>query len=57
MRLYKLTVERGRTYDGMQWGPGVEHTAPGKGLLCSKGWLHAYTDPFLAVIFNPVHFT
>jgi len=55
MRLYKLTDEHDRTYGGTQWGEGVTHTAPGKGPLCSAGWIHAYTDPLLAVMLNPIH--
>lgn len=55
MRLYKLTDENGQTYNNTQWGEGVTHTASGKGKLCGPGWLHAYTDPLLAVLLNPIH--
>jgi hypothetical protein len=55
MKLYKLTDENDRTYGGCQWGEGVEHTASGEGDLCGHGWLHAYTDPLLAALLNPIH--
>lgn len=53
--LYKLTNENAQTYGGCQWGPGVEHTASGEGELCSRGWLHAYSDPLVAIFANPIH--
>lgn len=55
MKLFKLTDENGRTYGGTQWGKGVTHRAPGRGLLCSAGWVHAYEHPLLAVLLNPIH--
>ena len=55
MKLYKLTDQKGQTRNKTQWGEGVMHTAPGTGELCTSGWLHAYTDPLLAVLMNPVH--
>lgn len=55
MKLYKLTDENDRTYGGCQWGEGVEHTASGTGDLCGPGWIHAYTDPLLAVFLNSIH--
>lgn len=54
-KLYKLTDQASQTYGGCQWGPGVEHTASGDGELCNAGWLHAYTDPLLAVLLDPIH--
>jgi len=53
--LYKLTDENGQSCEKTQWGPGVTHTASGKGELCGPGWISAYTHPLLAVLFNPVH--
>jgi len=53
-KAYKLTDETGRTYGGMQWGKGVEHSAPG-GEPCSKGVIHWYEDARLAVFFDPIH--
>ncbi|KKL58315.1 hypothetical protein LCGC14_2226540, partial [marine sediment metagenome] len=53
--LYKLTDSNDQTYGKTQWGPGIEHAASGKGPLCTEGWLHAYTDPLLAVLLNPIH--
>lgn len=57
MKLYKLTDEKGQTYGGTQWGNGVTHTATGNvsGGLCSDAYIHAYTDPLLAVLLNPIH--
>lgn len=55
MKLYKLTDENGRTYNSTQWGPGVTHSGTGEGYLCGPGWIHAYTDPLLAVLLNPIH--
>ena len=55
MLLYKLTDAQAQTHGDTQWGDNVEHTAPGTGPLCSAGWIHAYTDPLLAVLLNPIH--
>ena len=54
MTLWKLTDKDGRTYGGMQWGEGIEHTAPGGGLLCTAAWIHAYTDPLLTMFLDPI---
>lgn len=53
--VYKLTDEHGQTHGGTQWGENVTHTAPGRGDLCGPGWIHAYSDPLLAVLLNPIH--
>ena len=53
--LYKLTDEHGQTYNSTQWGENVTHSATGQGELCTKGWIHAYTHPLLAVLLNPIH--
>ena len=53
--LYKLTSAQGQTRGQTQWGPGIEHTASGEGPLCGPGHIHAYTDPLLAVLLNPIH--
>jgi hypothetical protein len=56
MKAYKLTDENGQTRSSMQWGANVSHSATGKGVeLCSDGWIHFYTNPLLAVIFNQIH--
>jgi len=56
MKLYKLTDNKDRTYNKTQWGEGVTHTATGDGIdLCSNGYIHAYTDPYLALFLNPIH--
>jgi len=49
---YKLTDENGKTYGGYEWGPGVSHSAPGTGELCSTGWIHVYDSPWVAVMMN-----
>src|SRR3990167_8206723 len=54
-KLYKLTDKDGRTYGGCQWGEGVTHETDGQGELCGPGWIHAYTDPLLAVLLNQIH--
>ena len=55
MKLYKLTDENGQTYNNTQWGVNITHEGTGVGELCGPGWIHAYTDPRLAVLFNPIH--
>ena len=54
-RYYKLTDSKGQTHGRTEWGPGITHQAPGVGELCTAGWLHAYPDPVLAVLMNPIH--
>jgi hypothetical protein len=53
--LYKLTDSKMQTRGGFQWNLNKPRTAPGGGSLCSSAWLHAYTDPLLAVLLNPIH--
>lgn len=53
--LYKLTDENMRTYNGFAWELNKTYSTDGKGDLCGPGWLHAYTDPLLAVFLNPIH--
>ena len=55
MKLYKLTDEQDQTKNATQWGEGVMHIANGEGDLCGPGWLHAYEDPLLAVLHNPIY--
>jgi len=55
MKCYKITDENDQTYGGCQWGEGVTHTADGKGGLCSKHWIHAYSHKLIAVVMNPIH--
>ena len=55
MKLYKLTDHNHQTRNNTQWGPGVSHSGTGKGRLCSKGYIHAYTHPLLAVLLAPLH--
>ena len=51
---YKLTNEQDQTYNGFQWGSGVELVKLG-GNACSEQVVHAYIDPILAVMVNPIH--
>lgn len=57
MKLYKLTNLKDETgispvAKRTQWGENFTHETSGKGALCGPGWLHAYTDPLLAVFLN-----
>jgi len=53
--VYKLTDINMQTYEGFQWELNKWVKTSGAGELCSKGWLHAYTHPLLAVLLNPIH--
>ncbi len=54
--IYKLTNKHDRSkHGGCQWAEGAEYFADGKGDLCTKHWIHGYTDKYLAVICNPIH--
>ena len=53
--LYKLTEQDCTTHGGCKWGDGATHETDGSGDMCGPGWLHAYTHPLLAVLFNPIH--
>jgi hypothetical protein len=60
MKLYKLTDQNNKTRPGsfneMIWGPNIKHTVSGSGTeLCTEDVIHAYLDPRLAVILNPIH--
>ena len=52
---YKLTNQDNKTFGGCKWGEGVTHETSGEGGLCGPGWLHAYSNPLLAVFLNPIH--
>lgn len=52
---YKLTTKKRMTHDDFSWEIGKWYRTSGNGNLCGSGWLHAYTDPFLAVFLNPIH--
>lgn len=58
-KLYKLTTPDNKTRPGKdnecRWGENVTHSGTGKGDLCGPGYIHAYTDPLLAVLLNPLH--
>lgn len=55
MSVYKLTNQSMQTHNGYQWALAEWRATNGKGDLCGPGWLHAYDDPLLAVLLNPVH--
>jgi len=62
MIVYKLTDKDGRTgtqnsdATPLQWGNDVTHSAVGDDFrLCRDGVIHAYRDPILAVLMNPIH--
>jgi len=52
---YKLTNRNLYTYGGFLWQVDRWHETDGEGDLCGPGWLHAYSDPILAVMMNPIH--
>lgn len=56
MRLFKITDPASRTR-GLQWGVGVRHIVPAlteNPQLCSADVIHAYRDPDLALLMNPI---
>ena len=56
--LYKVTDGDGYTQRGgpnrTRWEPGQWIEVPWGGKLCQPGCLHAYRDPLLAALFDPV---
>ena len=56
MKLYKLTDQNGNTRGGTHWDAKVTHSLPhcGNPSLCSGDVLHAYTNPNLALLINPI---
>jgi len=52
---YKLTTQELTTHNDFQWEVGKPIKTSGKGGLCSKGWLHYYEHPLLAVLHNSTH--
>lgn len=54
--MYKLVTQELTSYGGMKWEIGKTKRAMGGGnSLCSEDLLHCYSDPRLAVLFNPIH--
>ncbi len=58
--LYKLTNVRDNTSAGTvtcNWGVGVTHkpTNTSNGGLCSDQYIHAYKDPYLGILMDPIH--
>jgi hypothetical protein len=54
-KIYKLTTQELTTHSGCLWTPGEWKKTSGQGSLCSSGWLHAYSDPLVAIFMNPSH--
>ena len=54
-RIYKLTDQSMKTYNGFQWKLNVKAPTLQGGALCSNGLYHAYTHPLLAAFLNPIH--
>ena len=52
---YKLTTQDLTTHRGYQWTLGEWRETSGEGELCGPGFLHAYSDPYLAAFMNPHH--
>jgi len=56
MKVYKLTNDKNQTRNSTQWGKNVTHEARGDSKkLCNDSWIHAYPDPILALLMNPIH--
>jgi hypothetical protein len=59
MKCFKLTDEKGQSFNGMQWGEGITNEIQLKEdetiALCSNTCLHFYDDKYLAVLLNPTH--
>ena len=55
---YKLTNQDMATHNGYKWEINKWRKVDAKdgdGNLCSGSFLHAYTDPVLAIFLNPIH--
>lgn len=60
MELFKLTDQNNKTRVGYSnetvWGAGVTRTVTKEGTeLCTDQVIHAYSNPYLALLFNPIH--
>lgn len=54
--MYKLLSQDMKSHGGMRWEIGKTNKATGIGVeLCTDQLLHCYSDPWLAVILNPIH--
>ncbi len=54
-KLYKLTDSNLRTHNGFQWEINKWAPKTTGTQLCTSGVYHAYTDPSLALLLNPIH--
>lgn len=57
---YKLTDQQMCTHDDTQWKLGIKKSIPKEIQninypLCTSHWLHCYSNPYLALIFNNIH--
>ena len=52
MKVYKITDENMRTYNGCQWELNVTKETYGQGELCSNQFLHFYHHPLIASIMH-----
>jgi len=56
MERFKLVSQNYKTWNDTDWRTTKWKETSGEGgRLCTKGWLHCYTSPELAVIMNPIH--
>ena len=51
-KVYKFTDQNNCTFNQSVWIPGTWKQTSGEGELCGLGWLHAYSDPLIAVFMN-----
>jgi hypothetical protein len=54
MKVYKLTTQSSTSQNKTLWGVGVTHSVTGDLRQCKNG-IHAYSDPLLAQLLNPIH--
>jgi hypothetical protein len=53
---YKLTTQDLITWGDCQWVLNEwKETSGEQDALCTSSWLHCYSNPLLAILFNPVH--
>jgi len=52
---YKLTTQDLTTYNYTKWVLNEWKETSGLGPLCTRGWLHCYTSPLLAILLNRIH--
>lgn len=56
VKMFKLVSQDLTTHGGMKWAIGKTNRAIKAGKeMCTNQVLHCYSDPNLAVLFNPIH--